>query len=106
VKNEFEKIIEALKLINKRFQNGIVMIWYPIKAPKEINKFYNDLKNTGYKEFLKIEFSIESEILGGMTKCGLIIANPPYIHEEIKLMMHFLSEKIYNGKANYIIEVI
>ena len=81
VKNEYLKIIDALKLIKKRFSAGIVMIWYPIKDSKLVDEFYNALQDTGYPEFLKIEFEINDIEMGikdanTMSKCGVIIANP------------------------------
>jgi 23S rRNA (adenine2030-N6)-methyltransferase len=105
VKDEFSKIISALQTIRKRFSAGIVMTWYPIKDQTIVKKFYNDLKNTGYSEFLKVEFEVDHPDLG-MNKSGVVIANPPYIYDRLKLMMHFLCNVIYNDKAKYIIELI
>jgi len=105
VKDEFSKLIDALKLIRKRFSAGIVMIWYPIKNPNIVQKFYQDVKDTDYAEFLKIEFEIENDMLA-MDKCGVLIANPPHINDQLKLMMHFLCDVIYNGKAKSTVELI
>jgi 23S rRNA (adenine2030-N6)-methyltransferase len=105
VKDEFSKIILAMQIIRKRFLAGIVMIWYPIKDQNIVKKFYNDLKSTGYSEFLKIEFEVEHPDLA-MNKCGVVIANPPHIYDRLKLMMHFLCNLIYDDKAKYNIELI
>lgn len=149
VKNEYLKIIDALKLIRKRFAAGIVMIWYPIKDEALVRDFYSSLRDTGYTEFLKIEFEINNPKLqatipfsvldypleeqeleerkpilnmcapqkpkfddmgiktgNGMNKCGVIIANPPYIKDEIESLMHFLSHEVYNSKAKATIELL
>ena len=126
VKNEYLKIIDSLKLIKKRFSAGMVMIWYPIKNIELVNDFYYTLKETGYPEFLKVEFEIgchpreggdigyielDSRLRGndngnGMKKCGVIIANPPYIKDEIESLMKFLSDTVYHGKAKTKIEII
>ena len=98
VKNEYLKIIDALKLIKKRFAAGVVMIWYPIKDEKLVREFYKSLKDTGYPEFLKIEFEIDTTELG-MNKCGVVIANPPYIQNEIKDIMQLLCSDVYKGAA-------
>jgi len=126
VKNEYLKIIEALKLIKKRFAAGIVMIWYPIKDSKLVQEFYSTLKETGYPEFLKVEFEIGrhpreggdpdnieldsrlrgNDIENGMNKCGVIIANPPYIKDDIENLMRFLCYDIYHGKAKMNVHII
>lgn len=105
VKDEFSKIISALKFIRKRFAAGVVMVWYPIKDRHIVQKFYTELKTTGYSEFLKIEFEVDQAELA-MNKCGVIIANPPNIMNQLQLMMHFLCDLIYNEKAKSIVELI
>ena len=105
VKNEYLKIIDALKLIRKRFLPGVVMIWYPIKDTKLVKQFYEDLKTTGYPEFLQVEFGIDDSELG-MNKCGVIIANPPHIKDELELLMKELCEDIYHGSATSLVQVL
>ena len=104
VQNEYLKIIDALKLIKKRFAAGIVMVWYPMKDAKLVQEFYKALKSTDYPEFLKIEFEIDNTELG-MNKCGVIITNPPYIQHEIRDMMQLLCDKVYNGAAKMKVEI-
>ncbi len=104
VRDEFSKLISALKLIRKRFIAGMVMIWYPIKDRAETMGFYDQLKATGYPEFLKIEFGIKLE--SGMNKCGLIIANPPDVKSEIDDIMSFICKEIYSGIAESSVEIL
>lgn len=104
VQNEYFKIIDALKLIRKRFAAGIVMIWYPIKDLKLVREFYSTLKSTGYQEFLKVEFEIDNADLG-MNKCGVIIANPPHIKDQLSDMMQFLCDEVYEGTATMKVEI-
>lgn len=94
-KDEFDKIIESVKLIKQRFNGGIVMIWYPIKDAHLVSKFYKDYKEVGYAESLKLEFEING--MEGMNKCGIIISNPPYIESALKEVMACLA-KILDGK--------
>lgn len=94
VKDEFDKVIKAIELIKKRFAGSTVMIWYPIKNVKLVNKFYNDLKNVGYAESLLLEFEIK--VIEGMNKCGIIVLNPPCIEFELSKTMDYLA-KILDG---------
>lgn len=105
VKNEYLKIIEALKLIRKRFSAGVVMIWYPIKDRKLVDKFYESLEDTGYPEFLRVEFEIDDKFIA-MKKCGVVIANPPYINSEIEVLFKYLSVHVYENRAKYSVELI
>lgn len=105
VSNEYSKIIESLKIINKRFFAGIVMIWFPIKDPIVIKEFYNDLSSIGYKEYLKIEFTV-SGLDKVMNKSGIIIANPPFIKDQLASLMQDLCQKIYAQQASYLLEYI
>ena len=99
VRDEFDKILSALKRLKQRFASGMVMIWYPIKDQKAINDFYQKQKEVGYNESLIIEFELLASENLGMNKCGIMICNPPFIEAEIKEAMAYLTKKIYHGKA-------
>lgn len=96
VRDEFDRVLEAMKLLKKRFAGGAVMIWYPIKDTKLTNKFYKDFGEVGYVESLLVEFEIKG--MEGMNKCGIIIANPPQIEAELSEIMNYLA-KILGGKS-------
>jgi len=89
VKDEFTKVLDALRLIKKRFSAGVVMVWYPIKDKQLVEKFYKDYREVGYAETLTIEFEVNA--LEGMKKCGILIANPPYIEPELREAMDYLA---------------
>ncbi len=99
VRDEFDKILSALKILRQRFASGMVMIWYPIKDQKAINDFYQKQKEVGYNESLIIEFELLADDTLGMNKCGIMICNPPFVETEIKEAMAYLTKEIYHGKA-------
>lgn len=100
VKDEFDKVLEAMKLIKKHFGGGMVMLWYPIKDERLVNKFYKDYKEVGYAESLVVEFEIGG--MEGMNKCGIIIANPPYIEDDLREVINYLA-KALDGKSNILL---
>lgn len=115
-KDEFTKLASAAKLIHKRF-SGILMIWYPIISSQKTTEFYHQLKNSGYKELLKIEFAsaieleqVPSKTWSGTTKdspmhkCGIIIGNPPAIISTLTEVLEYLCRGPYANKATYKIE--
>jgi 23S rRNA (adenine2030-N6)-methyltransferase len=109
--DEFEKLINAAKLLKKRFLAGITLIWFPIKDVQKIQYFYNDFLSVGYKESLVIEFSVKkskNDILedNKLLKTGLIIANPPWkLKEDLEQSLRFLQEKIFLGAKYNITEL-
>lgn len=92
VRDEFDKILEALKLIKKRFAGGMVMIWYPIKEQSLVSKFYQRYKEVGYAESLTLEFEIGG--MEGMNKCGIIISQPPHIEADLRDVMNYLAKAL------------
>ncbi|MBP7189694.1 MAG: 23S rRNA (adenine(2030)-N(6))-methyltransferase RlmJ [Rickettsiaceae bacterium] len=100
VKDEFDKIINALTILNPRFISGIVMTWYPMKDKKTIADFYEKYKKIGYKESFILEFEIKLEQKeGAMNKCGIIISNPPDVKKELQCVLDYLTSNIYKGIA-------
>ncbi|MGX6960185.1 MAG: 23S rRNA (adenine(2030)-N(6))-methyltransferase RlmJ [Rickettsia endosymbiont of Pentastiridius leporinus] len=100
VKNEFQKLLTALKQIKSSALNNSVLIWYPIKDLLLVRDFYHNYKNIGFKE----TFIIEYELLysdKNMIKCGLMLINPPNIKKELEELIEYLSNTL-NLKFTYI----
>lgn len=99
VKNEFQKLLEALKKIKLRVLNPI-LIWYPIKDLPLVRDFYHNYKNIGFKETIIIEYELLNSDKN-MVKCGLMLINPPNIKEELEKLTEYLSASL-NLKFTYI----
>lgn len=75
-KMEFQKIIESILVLKKKFSNALIMIWYPIKNQELVSKFYNEIFDMNLNEII-LEYSHDnSEKIGNLTKCGLMVINP------------------------------
>ena len=106
VVDEFDRIISALALLHKRFKNGMVMIWYPIKDADTVRGFYERCNSIGYKENITVEFQLDdistmshSDARGPkMRKCGVLVLNPPDIRAEITEIMQDLAH-VYQGSC-------
>lgn len=77
MKSEFNKIFDSMMLIKKRFAGAIIMLWYPIKNRVLVDNFYANYNKIGFTDTIGFEFAIRP--MEGMNKCGILIANPPYI---------------------------
>lgn len=110
VKDEFSKLIASLKQIKTSFLTGLVMIWFPIKDANPVNQFYQKYREIGYKESLLLEFEVgaasDSLAENKMQKFGILIANPPFIKDEITSAMDYLVSEIYKGSAGYRCEIL
>ena len=100
VKNEFQKLLEALKKIKLRVLNNTVLIWYPIKDLSLVCDFYHNYKNIGFKETMIIEYELLNSDKN-MVKCGLMLINPPNIRGELEKLTEYLSGTL-NLKFTYI----
>ena len=96
VKNEFEIIIEALSMVRSRYISTPIFIWYPIKDEKSVQRFYKNYNSVGYKESIILEFGYNNKEASGLTKCGIIIANPPHVMTELKTLLRDLSKFLYD----------
>ena len=81
-KDEFKKILNALRLTKKRFPTGTYAIWYPVKNKTTVKNFQEELKLLGFDNILFTEF-FTAKGLGspGLTACGIAIINAPWKFE-------------------------
>lgn len=80
--DEFETIIEYLKLALKHWREGIFTIWYPIKDRTAVAEFYRQLALFNTEELI-VEFALNGEVSSEkLTACGMAILNPPWQTKE------------------------
>lgn len=99
LKTDYHVVPEYISQAYKKFPTGIFCLWFPV-----INQSYHE---TLFRELdkvcqntLHLEFEIHSHLVTGMRRCGLWIANPPFILEkELQDTFSFLTEAVYRKKA-------
>ena len=75
---EFTRIAHSLPVALKRWETGIVAIWYPIKEKALVEKFYRVLKTNIKQPVMAIELTIYPDLPGHLNGCGMVIINPPW----------------------------
>lgn len=80
--DEFEQIIAALQIGLQRFAHGTYAIWYPIKDPIAVQKFYDALRALPILKWLCVELHANEAILKQLNSCGMFIINPPWQLDE------------------------
>ena len=85
-RDEFQKLLKSIEELGKRFRNGTIMIWYPIK--ESVEGFYQQAQQIHNGEQIHIEVTLNyqenSNISSNKLKrTGLLIINPTWGLEEL-----------------------
>ncbi len=77
--DEFARLTNAVAALHKRWPQGQVAIWYPIKERPTIWRFHEALVATGIPEILCAEFLWAEETRHDrLNGSGFILVNPPW----------------------------
>ncbi len=100
----FEEPGELLRLANglaqavKRFATGVYILWYPIKDRASVEQMYEAMGALQLPKLLRVELLVQDPARStnepqGLTGCGLLVLNPPYIlHEQLsRILPDFVS---------------
>lgn len=111
---EFDRLARALPAAARKWASGVFMLWHPVKDRAAAGAFARRLcegfVESGVNSVLRIELQInEVRPQGALTRCGLIVANPPFTLEaEARRIMPGLSRRLARGSkaggADHLIE--
>lgn len=101
--NEFTAMLESLTLATQRWSTGCFALWYPLKNPTKVNKFYRDLSNSGLRNILYCELAIAPLSEERLTACGMVIVNPPWQFQQGlgKLLKELTALLSYPAKGSW-----
>ena len=90
ISNDYQDAINSLQDGQRRFANGIYLLWYPIIEGDEKNlaNFYQKINELKFEKITQIIFDIgkNSEFPKKMHACGMFIFNMPWqVDEKINL---------------------
>jgi len=93
VKNEFERLLAALRRTRKLWPTGITMAWYPIKGRPPVESFYQDIAGQGGPETLAVELLLRpAEDPFKLNGSGLLVINPPWqLREALERVLPWLA---------------
>ena len=82
-KDEFERLIEAVQTIHRRWAHGMIAIWYPILDRAPSLRFQRRLQSLAIPAILDVELGLHPyDTPLGMHGCGMIVVNPPWRLDE------------------------
>ena len=104
---EWERLVDGLIKAHKKWATGIYALWYPLKEPREVNRFVADLKATGIAKVLRAELTVGPAVAGTLYGSGMIVVNPPFVLEdELKAVLPALAKVLGDGRGGWNLEWI
>ena len=83
LKNEFDRLSDAVRTIHRRWASGIIAIWYPILDRSFSLRWQKTLQDLEIPAILCVELGLYPyDAPRGMNGCGMIVINPPWRFDE------------------------
>ena len=77
--DEYDRLVQGLRLAHGRWPTGIYALWYPIKERATIWRFHQGLEESGIPKILAAELIWHPEDRHDrLNGCGMILVNPPW----------------------------
>ncbi len=107
--DELADLSATLAQAVQRWDTGIYALWYPIKAPQAVERFYKAIKQNISRPMLVAELGLYPENTGTqLNGCGILIVNPPWkLEAELKPVIAWLWKTLSpNKQGRYDIKMI
>jgi 23S rRNA (adenine2030-N6)-methyltransferase len=113
IKQDYQRVVEALREGLKRFASGIYAAWYPQLQRAEAMRLPGQLKRLPVKSWLNVSLSVQapSEDGFGMHGSGMFIINPPWLlHGILQEVMPYLADVLaakapgQTGECGFVLE--
>jgi 23S rRNA (adenine2030-N6)-methyltransferase len=107
-KQDYQRVVLALREGLKRFASGVYAVWYPQLQRAEARQLPQQLKRLPVKSWLHVALSVQApgEDGFGMYGSGMFILNPPWLlHDVLQEAMPYLAKVLgQNGEGSYVLE--
>jgi 23S rRNA (adenine2030-N6)-methyltransferase len=98
---EFERILEACRLLRHRFRAAVVAAWYPVKHRAPVRAFEDGLREAGLTDIVAAELCLrEPTDPARLNGCGVMVMNPPFgFAAEARAILEALLPRLSDGEA-------
>jgi len=107
-KQDYQRVVSALREGLKRFAGGVYAVWYPQLQRAESRQLPEQLKQLPVKSWLHVALSVQapSEDGFGMHGSGMFILNPPWLlHGVLREVMPYLVKVLgQDGEGSFVLE--
>ena len=95
-KDETDKVKRLLVETVRRFETGVVMIWYPFTTHDFVDGLMDGLYQTRIGNMLRCELLVKNPVQGGgLSGSGLIIRNPPFgLHADAEVLLPAIAQRL------------
>ena len=94
-KNDYKRVLTALREAMRRFDTGVYAVWYPQVQRPESHRFPELLKGLQSKDWLHVTLRVKAPVAGGLGLhgSGMFILNPPWtLPAALRSVMPYLVE--------------
>ncbi|MGA7593720.1 MAG: 23S rRNA (adenine(2030)-N(6))-methyltransferase RlmJ [Gallionella sp.] len=107
-KQDYQRVVAALREGLKRFAGGMYAVWYPQLQRAESRLFPDQLKKLPVKSWVHVSLSVQAPGADGfgMHGSGMFILNPPWtLHAELQQLMPYLVGVLGKaGEGGFVLE--
>ncbi|HOW77377.1 MAG TPA: 23S rRNA (adenine(2030)-N(6))-methyltransferase RlmJ [Candidatus Competibacteraceae bacterium] len=104
LRNEFDRLVEAVQTMHWRWATGMAAIWYPILDRAPSLRFQRNLQQLGIPAILCAELGLYPyDQPVGLHGCGMIVINPPWkLDETLNRLLPELLAALRTGEPGQI----
>lgn len=104
---EFDRIVDACRLLRQRFRAAVVAAWYPVKHRAPVRTFEDGLREAGLTDIVSAELRLRHPIdAARLNGCGVMVMNPPFgFAAEARAILDALLACLSDGEAGAAAEV-
>jgi 23S rRNA (adenine2030-N6)-methyltransferase len=101
--DEFARLAHGLEAAHRKWANGIVMVWYPIKDRSAPDALARRLRRAGIPKLLRTEINVAaSRDDNRLRGCGLVIVNPPWtLASDLAVLLPPLTAILSGGSGQH-----
>ena len=107
-KQDYARVVSALKDGLRRFASGVYAVWYPELQRADAKQLPEQLKALPVKAWLNVSLSVQGLSMDGfgMHGSGMFVLNPPWnLHGILQQVMPYLVEVLgQDANASFILE--
>jgi 23S rRNA (adenine2030-N6)-methyltransferase len=99
---EFAHLATAIIETHKRWPQGMLLVWYPVKERPSIWRFHESLAAAALPKLLSAEFMFGEETRADRLQgCGLILVNPPWkMDDGLRQLFPALQKALQTGRRD------
>lgn len=95
LKNERQRLLEAVSEGVRRWPTGIFAIWYPVQDRAAAEDFTRRFRRLGVEKVLMAELCVLPDEANRLNGSGVIVINPPWrVEESLKDALPWLAERL------------